>query len=64
MLQKADDFFKSQDEFEKEEVKRQALIAKQYEGKGYEGGVFGPSGMYRSVARNFLLDQHAKGKLN
>jgi hypothetical protein len=63
MLQKADEFFKSQEEVEKAEAKRQALIAKQYEGKGYEGGVFGPSGMYRSVARNFLLDQHAKGKI-
>jgi hypothetical protein len=63
MLQKADEFFKSQDDFQKEEVKRQSLIAKQYEGKGYEGGVFGPSGMYRSVARNFLLDQNAKGKI-
>jgi hypothetical protein len=63
MLQKADEFFKSQEEVEKAEAKRQALIAKQYEGKGYEGGVFGPSGMYRSVARSFLLDQHAKGKI-
>jgi hypothetical protein len=63
MLQKADEFFKSQEEVEKAEAKRQALIAKQYEGKGYEGGVFGPSGMYRSVARNFLLDQNAKGKI-
>jgi hypothetical protein len=63
MLQKADEFFKSQEEVEKAEAKRQALITKQYEGKGYEGGVFGPSGMYRSVARNFLLDQHAKGKI-
>lgn len=63
MLQKAEEFYKSQDEFQKEEAARQALIAKQYEGKGFEGGVFGPSGMYRSVARNFLLDQHAKGKI-
>ena len=61
MLQKTDDFFKSQEEVEKAEAKRQALIAKQYEGKGYAGGVFGPSGMYRSVARDFLLDQNAKG---
>jgi hypothetical protein len=61
MLQKADEFFKSQEEVEKAEAKRQALIAKQYEGKGYAGGVFGPSGMYRSVARDFLLDQNAKG---
>ena len=63
MLQKAEEFYKSQDEFQKEEAARQALIAKQYEGKGFEGGVFGPSGMYRSVARNFLLDQNAKGKI-
>jgi len=61
MLQKADEFFKSQEEVEKAEAKRQALIAKQYEGKGYAGGTFGPSGMYRSVARDFLLDQNAKG---
>jgi hypothetical protein len=61
MLQKADEFFKSQEEVEKAEAKRQALIAKQYEGKGYAGGVFGPSGMYRAVARDFLLDQNAKG---
>ena len=61
MLQKTDDFFKSQEEVEKAEAKRQALIAKQYEGKGYAGGVFGPSGMYRAVARDFLLDQNAKG---
>lgn len=63
MLQKAEEFYKSQDEFQKEEAARQALIAKQYEGKGYAGGVFGPSSMYRSVARNFLLDQNAKGKI-
>ncbi len=63
MLQKAEEFYKSQDEFQKEEVARQALIAKQYEGKGYAGGVFGPSGMYRAVARSFLLDQNAKGKI-
>jgi|688.fasta_scaffold48831_2 hypothetical protein len=63
MLQKADEFFKSQEEVEKAEAKRQALIAKQYEGKGYAGGTFGPSGMYRSVARDFLLDQNAKGKI-
>jgi len=63
MLQKAEDFYKSQDEFQKEEATRQALLARQYEGKGYAGGVFGPSGMYRAVARNFLLDQNAKGKI-
>jgi hypothetical protein len=63
MLQKADEFFKSQEEVEKAEAKRQALIAKQYEGKGYAGGTFGPSGMYRAVARDFLLDQNAKGKI-
>jgi hypothetical protein len=47
----------------KQEAERQAMIARQYEGKGYAGGVFGPSGMYRAVARDFLLDQHAKGKI-
>ena len=47
----------------KQEAERQAMIARQYEGKGFAGGVFGPSGMYRAVARNFLLDQHAKGKI-
>jgi hypothetical protein len=47
----------------KQEADRQAMIAKQYEGKGYAGGVFGPSGTYRAVARDFLLDQHAKGKI-
>jgi hypothetical protein len=47
----------------KQEADRQAMIARQYEGKGYAGGVFGPSGMYRAVARDFLLDQHAKGKI-
>ena len=45
------------------EAERQAMIARQYEGKGYAGGVFGPSGMYRAVARNFLLDEAAKGKI-
>jgi len=47
----------------KQEANRQAMIARQYEGKGYAGGTFGPSGMYRAVARDFLLDQHAKGKI-
>jgi hypothetical protein len=47
----------------KQEADRQAMIARQYEGKGYAGGLFGPSGMYRAVARDFLLDQHAKGKI-
>jgi hypothetical protein len=47
----------------KQEADRQAMIARQYEGKGYAGGTFGPSGMYRAVARDFLLDQHAKGKI-
>jgi hypothetical protein len=47
----------------KQEADRQAMIARQYEGKGYAGGVFGPSGTYRAVARDFLLDQHAKGKI-
>ena len=47
----------------KQEAERQAMIARQYEGKGFAGGVFGPSGMYRAVARDFLLDQHAKGKI-
>jgi len=61
MLQKVDDLFPSEATLQKEEAKRQALIAKQYEGKGYAGGTFGPSGMYRSVARDFLLDQNAKG---
>jgi hypothetical protein len=61
MLQKTDELFPSEATLQKEEAKRQALIAKQYEGKGYAGGVFGPSGMYRSVARDFLLDQNAKG---
>ena len=66
MLQKVDDLFPSEATLQKEEAKRQALIAKQYEGKGYAGGTFGPSGMYRAVARDFLLDQNAKGviKLN
>jgi len=45
------------------EAERLAMIQRQYEGKGYAGGVFGPSGMYRAVARDFLLDQHAKGKI-
>jgi hypothetical protein len=45
------------------EAERLAMIERQYEGKGYAGGVFGPSGMYRSVARDFLLDQNAKGKI-
>jgi hypothetical protein len=45
------------------EAERLAMIERQYEGKGYAGGVFGPSGMYRAVARDFLLDQHAKGKI-
>jgi hypothetical protein len=63
MLQKVDDLFPSEAALQKEEAKRQALIAKQYEGKGYAGGTFGPSGMYRAVARDFLLDQHAKGKI-
>jgi hypothetical protein len=61
MLQKVDDLFPSEATLQKEEAKRQALIAKQYEGKGYAGGTFGPSGMYRAVARDFLLDQNAKG---
>ena len=47
----------------RQESERQAMIARQYEGKGYAGGVFGPSGMYRAVARNFLLDEAAKGKI-
>ena len=47
----------------KQEAERQAMIARQYEGKGFAGGVFGPSGMYRAVARNFLLDEAAKGKI-
>jgi hypothetical protein len=47
----------------KQEADRQAMIARQYEGKGYAGGAFGPSGTYRAVARDFLLDQHAKGKI-
>jgi len=47
----------------KQEADRQAMIARQYEGKGYAGGVFGPSGEYRAVARTFLLDQNAKGKI-
>ena len=47
----------------KQESERQAMLARQYEGKGYAGGVFGPSGMYRAVARNFLLDEAAKGKI-
>jgi hypothetical protein len=47
----------------KQEADRQAMIARQYEGKGFAGGVFGPSGMYRAVARDFLLDQNAKGKI-
>jgi hypothetical protein len=63
MLQRADELFPSEATLQKEEAKRQALIAKQYEGKGYAGGTFGPSGMYRSVAREFLLDQNAKGKI-
>lgn len=65
-LQKlSEDFSKefSPENLAKQEADRQALIAKQYEGKGYAGGVFGPSGMYRSVARDFLLDQNAKGKI-
>ena len=45
------------------EAERLAMIQRQYEGKGFAGGVFGPSGMYRAVARDFLLDQHAKGKI-
>jgi len=61
MLQKTNELFPSEATLQKEEAKRQALIAKQYEGKGYAGGTFGPSGMYRSVARDFLLDQNAKG---
>jgi hypothetical protein len=63
MFQRADELFPSEATLQKEEAKRQALIAKQYEGKGYAGGTFGPSGMYRSVARDFLLDQNAKGKI-
>jgi hypothetical protein len=63
MLQRVDELFPSEATLQKEEAKRQALIAKQYEGKGYAGGTFGPSGMYRSVARDFLLDQNAKGKI-
>jgi hypothetical protein len=63
MLQRTDELFPSEATLQKEEAKRQALIAKQYEGKGYAGGTFGPSGMYRSVARDFLLDQNAKGKI-
>ena len=47
----------------KQEAERKAMIARQYEGKGYAGGVFGPSGNYRAVAREFLLDQNAKGKI-
>jgi hypothetical protein len=47
----------------KQEAERRAMIARQYEGKGYAGGVFGPSGNYRAVAREFLLDQNAKGKI-
>jgi len=47
----------------KQEAERRALLARQYEGKGFAGGVFGPSGMYRAVARDFLLDQNAKGKI-
>lgn len=45
------------------EAERLAMIERQYEGKGYAGGVFGPSGKYRAVARNFLLDEAAKGKI-
>jgi len=63
MLQRTDELFPSEATLQKEEAKRQTLIAKQYEGKGYAGGTFGPSGMYRSVARDFLLDQNAKGKI-
>jgi hypothetical protein len=47
----------------KQEAERRALLERQYEGKGFAGGVFGPSGMYRAVARDFLLDQNTKGKI-
>jgi hypothetical protein len=65
-LQKLQEDFSKEFDVEniaKQEADRQAMIARQYEGKGYAGGVFGPSGMYRAVARDFLLDQHAKGKI-
>lgn len=61
MIQKANELIESDVNFEKQEAQRQARIKKMYEGKGYEGGVFGPSGIYRSVGRDFLLDQNAKG---
>ena len=66
LLQKVDKLFPSEETLQKEEAARKALLEKKYEGKGFAGGVFGPSGIYRSVARDFLLDQNAKGaiKLN
>ena len=63
IMQSLEDIFKSDVNLEKEEAARKALLAKQYEGKGYAGGTFGPSGTYRAVARDFLLDQNAKGKI-
>jgi len=48
----------------KKEAERKAIIARQYEGKGYAGDpLYGPSGIYRATARDFLLDQNAKGKI-
>ena len=48
----------------KQEAERKALIARQYESKGFAGDVIsGPSGIFRAVSREFLLDQNAKGKI-
>ena len=61
MIQKANELIESAENFEKQEAQRQLRLKRMYEGKGYEGGVFGPSGIYRAVGRDFLLDQNAKG---
>ena len=63
MLQRVDELFPSEATLQKEEAARKALLERKYEGKGFAGGVFGPSGTYRAVARDFLLDQNAKGKI-
>jgi len=48
----------------KQEAERRAMIARQYESKGFAGDVIsGPSGIFRAVSREFLLDQNAKGKI-
>jgi hypothetical protein len=66
IMQKLEDLIPSEETLRKEEAARKALLERKYEGKGFAGGVFGPSGIYRAVGRDFLLDQNAKGiiKLN